>query len=210
MANIKRKMKRSWKNIKWIFEPDGALRDIYVQDVSLNEWRKVIDLINEKYQVANQINKDYVVEYLTDETGEIESKSASIFLGKIQLNCHFVLEDQIEFDLDPKEVNSIEDFELIEGFMIEISKLINSQITLADENNPKLPLIKIDANKGVNKVLTEEEAEKYCGNSHSFIDKAKLFKAKMEMKLMPNRLKQKLLKSATEPYKSTKKDENMW
>ena len=213
-------MKRNWKDIKWIFEPDGALRDIYVQKASLNDWRKVIDLINEKYKVnygdtgeykdTNQVNKDYVIEYLTDETGEIESKSASISLGKIRINCHFFLEDQIEFDIDPKEVNSIEDFELIEDFMLEISKSIDNQITLTDENNPKFPLIKIDTNKGINKILTEKELKEYWDNPDSFISKMKLFKTKMEMKFTPNRFKEKILKSASEPYQSTKKDENVW
>lgn len=213
-------MKRNWKDIKWIFEPDGALRDIYVQEVSLNDWRKVIDLINQNYKVnygdtgeykdTNQIDKDYVIEYLTDETGEIESKSASISLGKIWINCHFFLEDQIEFDIDPKEVKSIEDFELIEDFMLEISKSIDNQITLTDENNPKFPLIKIDTNKGINKILTEEEVKEYWDNPSSFISKMKLFKTKLEMKLTPNRFKEKILRSASELYQSTKKDENVW
>ncbi|MEZ4888612.1 MAG: hypothetical protein R3E32_28060 [Chitinophagales bacterium] len=213
-------MKRNWKDIKWIFEQDGALRDIYVQEVSLNDWRKVIDLINEKYKVyygdtgeykdTNKINKDYVIEYLTDKTGEIESKSALIALGKIRINCHFFLEDQIEFDIDPKEVNSIEEFELIEEFMLEISKSIDNQITLTDENNPIFPLIKIDANREINKILTEEEVKEYLENPNSFISKMKLFKMKLEMKLSPNRIKEKILKSASEPYESTKKDENVW
>lgn len=213
-------MKRNWKDIKWLFEPDGALRDIYVQEVSLNDWRKVIDLINTKYKVnygetgefkdTNQINIDYVIEYLTDETGELESKSASISLGNIRLNCHFFLEDQIEFDIDPKEVNSIEDFELIEDFMLEISKSIDNQITLTDENNPKFPLIKIDSNKGINKILTEEEVKEYWDNPNSFISKMKLFRTKMEMKFIPNRFKEKILKSASEPYNSTKKNEKVW
>lgn len=213
-------MKRNWEDIKWIFEPDGALRDIYVQEVSLNDWRTVIDLINEKYKVnygdtgeykdTNQIDKDYVIEYLTDKTGGIESKSALISLGKIRINCHFFLEDQIEFDIDPKEVKSIEDFELIEGFMLEISKSIGNQITLTDENNPKFPLIKIDTNNGINKILTKEEMKEYWYNPNSFFNKMKLFKTKMEIKFTPNSFKEKILKSASEPYQSTKKDENVW
>ncbi|MCB9305262.1 MAG: hypothetical protein H6565_01565 [Lewinellaceae bacterium] len=207
-------MKRNWQDIKWIFEPDGALRDIYVQEVSLNDWKKIIDLINKGYKVnysgTNQINKSYVVEYLTDETGEIESKSASIFLGEIRLNCHFFLEDQIEFDVDPKEVNSLEDFELIENFMVDVSKSIDNQITLTDENNPKFPLVKIDSNRGINKILTEEEVKEYWGNPGSFMNKMKLFKTKLEMKFMPGRFKEKLLSSANESYKSTKKSENVW
>jgi hypothetical protein len=207
-------MKRNWKDIKWIFEPDSALRDIYVQEVSVDDWKKILDLINEKYKViygeTNQINKNYVIEYLTDETGEIESKSASIFLGEIRLNCYFFLKDQIEFDLDPKEVNSIEDFELIENFMVDVSKSIDNQISLTDEDNTKFPLVKIDSNRGINKILTESEVKEYWGNPNSFMNKMKLFKTKMEMKLMPNSLKEKILKSASEIYKPTQKDENVW
>jgi hypothetical protein len=205
-------MKRNWKDIKWMFESNGA--DIYVQEVSIDDWRKIISLINEKYKVkygvANQINENETIDYLTDETGEIESKSVSIYLGEIQLNCHFFLDDQIEFDIDPKEINSIQDYESIEDFMINVSKTIDKQVTLTWENDVKFPLVKIDINRGVNRILTEKEAKKFWGNPNSFISKMKLFKAKMEMKFTPNRFKVKILNSANEPYKSTKKDENVW
>jgi len=207
-------MKRSWKDIKWIFEPDGSLIDIYVQEVSLDDWRKVISLINEKYKVkydgTNLIDEKYSIEYLTDDTGEMESKSASIHFDDIQLNCHFFLEDQIEFDIDPKEINSIQDFETIESFMIDISTELDNQVTLTGENNIKFPLIKIDTNRGIIKYLTEEEVKEYWDNPNSFISKMKLFKTKLEMKLTPNKFQEKLLKSASEPYQSTKKDENVW
>ena len=207
-------MKRNWKDIKWIFEPDGSLIDLYVQEVSLDDWTNVIHLINQKYKVkygdTNQIDTKYTIDYLTDETGEMESKSASINLDKIQVNCHFFLGDQIEFDLDPKEINSIEDFELVEKFMLEISKSVDNQITLTYENDTKFPLIKIDSNREVNKILTEEEAKEYWENPHDFISKMKLVKTKLEMKLTPNRFKEKIMKCANEPYESTKKDENVW
>ena len=114
-------MKRNWDDIKWIFGIDGALRDIYVQEVSITDWEKLIDLLNEKYSVQyvitgeernlNQIDKEYVIKFLTDETGEMDSPFVSIEIGGIQINCHFFLTDQIEFDFNPKQINSIEDFE---------------------------------------------------------------------------------------------------
>lgn len=208
-------MKRNWNDIKWIFEPDGGLIDIYVQEVSLNEWEKIIDLINKKYKVnfgdaREKIDKQYVIEYLRDEKGEIEYKIASIVLGTIKLNCHFFLEDQIEFDIDPAEINSIEDFILIESFMIDISKLINNQITLTSENNPEFPLAKIDVNRGINRILTEDEAMKYWKNQNSISKKFNLFKDKMKFKFFPKQFKEKILKSANEPYKSTRKNKNVW
>lgn len=213
-------MKRDWNDIKWIFESDGALRDIYVQEVSANDWGKIIDLINKNYEVYfgetgesknnQKIDKKYVIEYLTDQSGEKVSKSASIVLDHIGLNCHFFLKDQIEFDIDPKEINSIEDFELIENFMMEISKTTHNQVTLTDENRPDFPLIKIDINKGINRILTEDDVKDYFGDPNSLTKKMELFKNKMEMKFFPNRFKDRIMKSAHEPYRSTKKDENVW
>ena len=76
-------MKRNWNEIKWIFEPDGSLRDIYVQEVSIGDWEKLIDLLNNKYSLRigisggetnpNKIDKIYAIEYLTDGSGEMES-----------------------------------------------------------------------------------------------------------------------------------------
>ena len=207
-------MKKNWEDIKWIFEPDGALRDIYVQEVSIDEWKIVIKLLNENYKVkygdTNQISEQYTIDYLIDQTGKIESKSAAIYLNDIRLNCHFFLEDQIEFDIDPKEVNTIKDFELIEIFMLEISKSTDKQITLTGENNPKFPLIKIDSNREINTILTEEKAKEYWESPNDFITKMNLVKTKLEMKLTPNRFKEKIMKSANEPHRPTKKDENVW
>jgi hypothetical protein len=213
-------MKRNWKDIEWIFEPDGSLIDIYVQEVSMMDWERIIDLINEKFEVnhgnygeyqdSKIIDKEYAIEYLTDKTGEKESKSASIELKGLKLNCHFFLEDQIEFDIDPKEINSIEDFEQIEMFMSEISRVTENQVILTGENNITFPLFKIDFKNRINKILTEEEAQSYWGNPDSFSNKFKLFKTKLKLKLSSNKFKEKILKSANEPYKSAKKDENVW
>jgi hypothetical protein len=170
-------MDRNWNDIEWIFEPGDSLRDIYVQEVSISDWEKLIDLLNSKYTLRvgnlevetnpNQIDKEYVVKYLTDQSGEIRGTSITIDMNKIGLNCHFFLPDQIEFDFDPTEINSIEDFQKIEKFMEEISKTLDNQVTLSLEISPKYPLVKIDCNKGINRVLTLQEAQKYRGKPKS-------------------------------------------
>lgn len=38
-------------NISWIFRPDDPLSDIYIQETSLNDWGKVIDLLNDEYDL---------------------------------------------------------------------------------------------------------------------------------------------------------------
>jgi hypothetical protein len=204
-------MNRNWNDIKWIFETDGygSLRDMYVQEVSLSDWERLIDILNSKYSAG--IDKDYAIQYLADESGEMEARSATIELTGLSLNCHFFLPDQIEFDIDPKEVKSIEAYHYIEGFMEVISKVLDNQVTLTGESSPEYPLVKIDYNKGVNSVLTEQEVNDYfwCkANSISY--RLMGLKNRIEMKLFPKRFRDKASRSGKRIYTSTKKDKNVW
>lgn len=209
----------SWNEIKWIFEQDGSLRDIYVQDVGLEDWEKVIEYLNSNNQirfsiggesVSNVIDKDYVVSYLSDNSGEMLCPYLTIQIDNLSINSYFFLVDQIEFDIDPKEVNSLNNYNKIENFMRSISKLLGTQITLTGENTPEFPLIKIHERNGLNKILTQKEANKLNQEQKSIINTISIIKAKIMMKFFPNRFKDRVLKSATEPYKSTKKNKNVW
>lgn len=213
-------MKQNWNDVKWIFEPDGALRDIYVQEVSINDWEKLIDYLNENFQLnydisddqesQEQIDKEYTIKYLQDESGEKESKSVSIDLGGIIANCHFFLPDQIEFDLDPKEIKSSKDFEKVESFMKSISKTLKNQVTLTGENNIEFPLIKVDLTKDIVKVLTENEAREFYKTKNKLTKQYRLLRTKFMMKFSREKFEERLLKSANESYESTKKSKNVW
>ena len=206
-------MTRKWNDIQWIFEPDGSLRDIYVQDISIREWEKLIDHLNAnfnlRYSDTDQIDKEYALEYLRDKSGEMESKTLTIHLGQIQVNCFFFLSEQIEFDIDPKEVNSINDFEQIESFMTSISDILQEQVTLTEENSPEFPLFKVDSNKGVNRILIEKEANELSG-TNSVINRLTSLKTRFKMKFFPKQFEKRLFESASEEYRPTKKEKNVW
>jgi len=218
MANVTAyfKMARNWNDINWIFEPDGSLRDIYVQDVTLSDWEILIDFLNLNYDIKfgedenKQIDKDYIVKYLKDEAGDIKNIVLKIDYNGINIHCYFFLQDQIEFDINPKEVKTIKDFESIERFMVSISKILKNQVTLTNENSPEFPLFKIDFDKDINKVLTKEEAEKLTSNYNSTLTELSLIKTKLMMRFFPKTFENKILKSANEPYRPTGKDKNLW
>lgn len=210
------KMTRNWNDIKWIFEPDGSLRDIYIQDVTLLDWEKLIDFLNTNYDIkfgednSKQIDKEYVIKYLKDETGEMESKALKIDFNGVNFNCYFFLPDQIEFDIDPKEIKTINDFESIEKFMVSISKTLKNQVTLTGENSPEFPLFKIDFEKDVNIVLTKKEATELSSKHYSTLSKLSALNTRLMMLFLPKTFKNKVLKSANEPYRPTRKDKNVW
>ncbi|GET25995.1 hypothetical protein [Prolixibacter sp. NT017] len=207
-------MTRNWNDIQWIFEADGSLRDIYVQDISLQEWEKLIDHLNDNFNLTysdnDKIDKKYVLRYLQDTSGEMESKSLTINLGQIKVNCYFFISEQIEFDIDPKDVNSLNDFEKIEKFMTSISEALQEQVTLTAANNPEFPLFKIDTKNEINKILTEKEASEISRTTNSTSYQISTLRTRLQRKFFPRQFEKKLLDRANQEYRPTKKKNNLW
>ncbi len=210
---------RNWKNIEWIFETDGALRDIYVQNTTISDWEKVVDLLNSHYKLtfgvdnenlSDKIDFDYVKTMFADETGELETKSATIDLNGIIIKCYFFLKDQIEFDINPTEIKSEKELNVITEFMTSISSELKKQVTLCGENQPEFPFIKIDQTNGIEKILTDKEAENIWRKSENNISKFTKLKSTIIMKYFPKLFEKKILESANKEYKSTPKEKNVW
>ena len=163
-------MKNNWEEIKWIFEPDGSLRDIYVKNVTIEDWKILIDYLNASYiikygsandnKIANKADKDYLIKLLTDGAGEMELKTVSIIIENIIINTHFFTIDVIEFDIEPREINSETNYVKLIGFMNEISRILTKPLILTGENQIDFPLIETDFSKGLIKALTMKDAKK--------------------------------------------------
>ena len=210
---------RNWNNIEWIFEKDGALRDIYVQNATISDWEKVVDLLNSEYQLTfgiyednlnNKIDFGYVKTMFADETGELETKSVTVDLNGIIVKCYFFLENQIEFDINPTEIKTETEFNKITDFMKSISSKLEKQITLCGENQSEFPLIKIDSKNGIEKILTKKETENLWKKSDQNVSGFTKLKLKIIMKYFPRLLKKRLLESSTKPYVATERKKNVW
>ena len=210
---------RNWNNIEWIFEKDGALRDIYVQNATISDWEKVVDLLNSEYQLTFGVYEDnlidkidfgYVKTMFADETGQLETKSATVDLNGIVVKCYFFLENQIEFDINPTEIKTESEFNKITDFMKSISSKLEKQITLCGENQPEFPLIKIDSKNGIEKILTEKETENLWKKSDQNVSGFTKLKSKIIMKYFPKIFEKKIMESANSEYKSTPKEKNVW
>ncbi len=208
-------MNYNWDNINWIFKPDGSLRDIYIQETSLSDWDKLIDILNSEYDLKyfseNKIDKKEVFKYLQDKTGEIECKTVSISIKNVKINCHFFLIEQIEFDVEPSEIKSKSEFDSLLSFMATLSTKLKKQITLTGENEVTFPLIKINADENIFKIISKKEIDDYYQKNNSKIKSSiSSMKFSFLMRFFSKLVEKKLLKSATEPIKATKLNENIW
>lgn len=139
-----------WEKIKTdIYYSDGSLRDIYVLDSTIEDWKKWIDFINENYQVKfkyfdNQGNKEIESKINFDEVSKYwnnyeNSISAEFLVGEVLLQCYFFSIYEIENDFFPEEVKTIEQHHLIIEYLKSISKILNKEVILTPENYSAVP-----------------------------------------------------------------------
>ena len=132
-----------WNKIKKeIYFVDGSLRDIFVNNITETEWEKWINYVNENYKINwNGLNKIDYKKIKENRTKNIQSETANIFIGKIQLNNHFFCD--FENDIDPKEINTEHDHNNIIKYMKNISEIFYKEVYLTEENCSDNYLIKI-------------------------------------------------------------------
>jgi hypothetical protein len=131
----------SYQDCQNAFHTDGSLRDIYVQDVTIEDWEKFLTFVR---------NGGFSLRYFRDqELGLIPRSAAHILkdrscahnlvidLGGVEVCCHFFIEDEIELDIDPREVASSDTKDRVLDFMRQLGANLDRDVILTEENSPE-------------------------------------------------------------------------
>lgn len=140
-------MQPNWNDYKADFEWDGSLRDIYVLDTSLSHWQALLDLLHSgTYKFSTYAYGEEAPAPLPPSATNLFNRGIGhllcINLGPLVLNCHFFTEQEIEFDLDPREVKSQAEAEHLFAFMIHLGNLMNKEVVLTPENGQDSPIFR--------------------------------------------------------------------
>lgn len=136
----------TWDTCKEDFRWDGSLRDIYVTPASLDDWRTIYPLLRNQSDIEFQTEAG---------VGEIpENLDASFFadvrptlrfrVGGVLVVSHFFTPDEIECDLDPREVRSQAQLDSLLAFVRKLGDLTHKQAVLTPENLREEPIISYD------------------------------------------------------------------
>ena len=142
-----------WQSLVRDFEScDGALCDIYVQDTTIDDWQAVIDSLRQsKFRIELKID-DQVVETPTDVSKLLfRDPSAScpcmyVHLGSTTLNCHFFTDEEIEFDLDPRDMRP-ELLPDVLNFLKLLGRATSKPVLLTVENSPEAEIMRFEPTK---------------------------------------------------------------
>lgn len=132
-----------------VFFNDGSLRDIYVLDVDINDWQIFLNwILSTHWAVAFYKDGQVKVYEKTEATHLFDEKKNSAIKMSIDImgiifNCYFFSEDELEFDIQPKEVRGVTEAIEVFKFMRELSKILGKEIILTEENTPEYPLVTV-------------------------------------------------------------------
>src|ERR1051325_5423024 len=92
-----------------IWYADGSLRDLYIKKTTLADWRRLVEM-------AAQYQCEYLFDgkpcHLPDVARIFENRVGThllrIRLGSVTINSHFFVAEEIELDIDPRNVTGPE------------------------------------------------------------------------------------------------------
>lgn len=136
-----------WRLVAPDFAFDGSWRDIYVLDTTLSDWQVALDRLRQ-FEPAPIYRVDGEARAIPDRAEDaFETRASAVALlsfsiGKAVLNCHFFAVDEIEFDLDPREIGDSDQFETLVGFMGLLGELTGKVVLLTPENFKESPILR--------------------------------------------------------------------
>ena len=138
-----------WKQCKKVFDFDGSWRDIYVLNANRNDWNKLLkSLLNSTYETIFWIDGEVTkpIKTIQEALGirNYASPLMHINASKLHIACHFFTDEEIEFDIDPREVNNQQNINEVIRFMFFLGNLLQKKVILTPENISSLIMIEFN------------------------------------------------------------------
>ena len=130
----------TWDDYKKAFEFNGTWRDIYITETELKDWKTLLEFLAEgSYPVKFLVNgaeqplHTNVWQIFQDQKKDL-MPLLSIDISGVAITSHFFDQNEIEFDLDPREVTDSSKAEAILDFMKQIGDELDKPVHLTEED----------------------------------------------------------------------------
>ena len=138
----------SWNEVRDAFYRDGSWRDIYVLDTNISHWQAALDVCQSAFPdlSCRRAGIDTPGPVLASDALPMSRRGEcglSIDLGGPIANCFFFCEEQIEFDLDPREIGSQADFDRILKFMHLLADATGLDAILTPESQSEIAILRV-------------------------------------------------------------------
>src|SRR5262245_30449355 len=111
----------AWKTVRDEFAFDGSLRDIYVFGTSIADWQRMLDAFRSTGYTLTYFRADQPTGLPANAADAFPppeecDRRLSVRFAGVLANCHFFTVEEIEFDIDPREVKGQQELNALFGF----------------------------------------------------------------------------------------------
>jgi hypothetical protein len=136
----------SWDTCRQDFEWDGSWRDIYVTPATLDDWKAIFPLLRSQPDVEFMCESGAVsVPASLDESFFGDARPTLRFrVGGVLVVFHFFTPEEIECDIDPREITGQASLDAVLALMRQFGDLTHKRTVLTPENDSDHPIISYD------------------------------------------------------------------
>ncbi|WP_146568664.1 hypothetical protein [Posidoniimonas corsicana] len=133
------------------FEWFGHWLDIYVFNTTIKEWNQVLAALRQ-FEIRNEIDSKHanIPHPLDNDFFGRTSRDATYFRAfdykGIQVNCHFFTDEEVEFDIDPREIVDQAALDDLIELLHLISDVTQKSVVLAPENAEGVTIVRVQPN----------------------------------------------------------------
>ncbi|MGY0021282.1 hypothetical protein ACVHNB_20220 [Streptomyces sp. YJ-C3] len=141
-----------WDDVKCLFDPDlmGSLPDVRVPDASVEDWQTVLDLVAEKGWKCQYSEGETVLP--VPRAGAVLSRPADAACPDLRVwpavdvlaIFHFHAADEVDFDVDLRELQGQERLDVFCDFLREIGRRLGKPVLMDPEGDDGHPVIGFD------------------------------------------------------------------
>jgi len=132
-------------DVPGLWSPDGSLRDVYFVGTSPAHWEKFVWFIQSyrhKYTYDGRITPLPSIESIfANREG---SHLLSVVVCGVTINCHFFIPEEIEIDIEPREVKGRKEHDAILKFIASLSQTVGKPALLTPENCVDIPFLSFE------------------------------------------------------------------
>jgi hypothetical protein len=136
-------MRPNFYEVAGLWERDGSLRDIYVQDTEAVHWDRFDQLLS-RYKCSYIF--DGVAAPFPGSHSVLGNREGlhvlSILLdGPVEICCHFFIAQQLELDVSPKEITGPREHDEVLSFVENLAEALELSADISPENSEQMPFL---------------------------------------------------------------------
>ncbi|MFE0348890.1 hypothetical protein [Streptomyces griseoluteus] len=141
-----------WDDVKGFFDPDlmGSLPDARVPDASVKDWQAVLDLVGEKgwkcqYSEGERVLQVARAEAVLSRRADAECPELRVWpAADVLAIFRFHADDEVDFDVDLRELQGQERLDVFCGFLREIGRRLGKPVLMDPEGDSGHPVLGFD------------------------------------------------------------------